>query len=72
MIGQLRSIPGLEKYEKKFESIYKIVSPHTKTAVGNAKALTKHNLDSKSDNPATKMHELVNYMTSLADKKIGN
>jgi len=57
-----RHIP---KYKKGDENIFEIVNPLYQTALGNAKALHKHSVETASDNPHTRVYELVEYLRQL-------
>jgi hypothetical protein len=52
-------------YEKGLRGLYERVSPKTQQAIVHAGRLAAHNLQSRSSNPATLMHELVQYLSDL-------
>jgi hypothetical protein len=57
-------IPG---YEKGIGGIYRqILLDKTDTAVTNAKKLSRHNTNVETDNPSTKVHQLVEYLRTLS------
>jgi hypothetical protein len=58
-------IPG---YEKGIGGIYRQIQDKTDTAVTNAKRLSRHNADVETDNPSTKVHQLVEYLTALGKR----
>ncbi len=55
----------LPEYEKAFRDIFEKITPMLDTAITHADRLAVHNRDSGSDNPATRVHELVKYLRSL-------
>ena len=55
----------IPKYEKGSCGIYRQIQDKTDTAVSNAKKLSRHNTDVQTDNPSTKVHQLVEYLTNL-------
>jgi len=55
----------LPEYEKAFGDVFEKIAPMLDTAITHADWLAVHNRDSGSDNPATKVHELVKYLRSL-------
>jgi len=59
----------LPDYEKGEPKIYDIVSVMTEVAIENAIRLDRHNTDAQSDNPATGMHLLVDYLRKLKCKE---
>ncbi len=52
-------------YQKAFVDVFEVLNPRTDTAVANALKLAKHNGKTGSNNPATKVHELVAYLRNL-------
>jgi hypothetical protein len=52
-------------YEKGLHGLYERVSPNTQRAVVHANRLAAHNLQTCSDNPATLVHDLVQYLSDL-------
>ncbi|OGA44745.1 MAG: hypothetical protein A3F74_19835 [Betaproteobacteria bacterium RIFCSPLOWO2_12_FULL_62_58] len=55
----------LPEYEKALTGVFERLEPHTNRAVTHADRLARHNRDTGSDNPATKVHELVTYLRGL-------
>lgn len=55
-------IPG---YEKGNGGVYKQIQDKTDAAIINAKKLSRHNMYAATDNPSTKVHELVAYLRTL-------
>lgn len=55
----------LPEYEKAFGDTFEKLAPMLDTAITHADRLAVHNRDSGSDNPATRVHELVKYLRSL-------
>lgn len=55
----------LPEYEKTFGDVFEKIAPMLETAVTHADRLAVHNRDSESDNPATRVHELVRFLQSL-------
>lgn len=68
LISDLKHAGLLPNYEKNHKGIYELVSARTGTAIRHAKMLDKYNRGVGSDNPSTKMHDLVTYLTSVAPK----
>ena len=60
--------PHFGGYAKGPAGLYQHLKPMTNQALTYAGQLTKHNHDSGSNNPATKVHDLVRYLKSLADE----
>lgn len=54
-------------YEKGNGGIYQQIQDRTDAAVTNAKKLSRHNIDAATDNPSTKVHELVVYLQTLVE-----
>ena len=60
-------LPGrIPNYTKNHKGVYELLSAKTDTALRHAKALERHNRAIGTDNPSTRMHELVAYLTSIA------
>lgn len=55
----------LPEYEKAFDDVFEKIAPMLDTAITHADRLAIHNRDTGSDNPATKVQELVKYLRSL-------
>lgn len=55
----------LPEYEKGFGNIFEKLAPMLDAAITHADRLALHNRDTGSDNPATRVHELVKYLRSL-------
>lgn len=55
----------LPKYAKGYASVYADTSHHLATAIAHGKRLEKYCSDCGSDNPATKVHVLVEYLIGL-------
>ena len=68
VVSDLKKVDRLPNYEKNHRGIYELVSAKTETAVRHAKMLDKHNRGVGSDNPSTRMHDLVTYLKSIAPK----
>lgn len=56
-------------YAKHYRGIYETVKNRTEPAIKHAKQLKKHNNDVNSDNPSTLLHDLVEYLKGLKEKK---
>jgi len=70
VVGAIREhLPG---YEKAFARVFDTLWPLLDTAVMHADRLGLHNRQTGSDNPATTVHELVEYLRSLNGKEGGN
>ena len=57
-----RHMPG---YRKALEGLFEQLQPHVENALIHGPRLAQHNRDTGSDNPATKVHELVKYLREL-------
>jgi hypothetical protein len=55
-------LPG---YQKAFADVFDELWPLLDTAVTHGERLALHNRQTESDNPATRVHELVKYLRSL-------
>lgn len=55
----------LPEYQKAMTGVFERLEPHTDRAVTHADRLARHNRDTGSDNPATRVHELVKYLRAL-------
>lgn len=55
----------LPEYQKAMMGVFERLEPHTDRAVTHADRLARHNRDTASENPATKVHELVKYLRAL-------
>ena len=55
----------LPEYEKAFGGVFEKLAPMLDTAITHADRLAMHNRDTESDNPATRVQELVKYLRSL-------
>lgn len=58
----------IPEYEKGSGDIYRKIQDKTDIAVTNAKKLSRHNTDAQTDNPSTKVHQLVEYLTALGKR----
>jgi hypothetical protein len=52
-------------YEKGHKTVFAGMAPMLDQALTRAERLEKHNADTESSNPATRMHHLVNYLRGL-------
>jgi len=52
-------------YEKGSRDIFNVLSDKLETAISNAEKLENFHKTSRTDNPSTKVHELVQYLKSL-------
>lgn len=57
----------LPDYDKGFQGMFDQLWPQVENAMRHAAQLERHNRGAQSDNPATKVHELVNYLRKLRD-----
>lgn len=55
----------LPQYQKAMRGVFEQLEPHTTRAVTHAERLAQHNVDTASENPATRVHELVRYLREL-------
>jgi hypothetical protein len=55
----------LPEYEKAFGDLFETLAPMLEAAITHADRLAAHNRDTGSDNPATKVNDLVKYLKSL-------
>lgn len=61
--------PHFSSYSKGNKNVYDALSSKLEQATKNAKQLTKYNRGSGSINPATDIHDLVEYLRKLKPKK---
>lgn len=59
----------LPNYNKNTVNWFHDLKNKFETAINHAKRLASHNIQTKSINPATNMHELIEYLINLKDKK---
>ena len=57
----------LRVYVKGHKTIFDELSPKLPTALQNAKRLESENIKTGSDNPSTKVHDLVEYLLNLKE-----
>jgi hypothetical protein len=55
-------VPG---YNKGLKNIYDLLAPKTRDAIQNAIRLQRENTRTRSTNPSTRVHELVQYLIAL-------
>lgn len=55
----------MPEYEKALAGLYERLQPRADHAVTNGNRLARHNRDTRSENPATRVHELVAYLRAL-------
>ena len=55
----------LPAYEKAFAGVFEQLQPRVVDAVNHGKQLAQYNHETGSENPATKVHELVKYLRDL-------
>lgn len=55
----------LADYQKGSKGLFEKLQPQLAAALANARRLEKHNNDTNTTNPHTRMHELVSYLTAL-------
>jgi len=55
----------LPEYEKAFDDAFEKIAPMLGAAITHADRLAVHNRDTGSENPATRVHELVKFLQSL-------
>jgi hypothetical protein len=65
VIDELDRKGRIRGYEKGSEGIFKAISDKLERAIRNAKKLEDFHKTSQTDNPSTKVHELVQYLKSL-------
>ncbi len=68
IVSDLKKAGRIPNYVKNHKGIYELVSDKTTTALRNSKMLHKHNIRVQSDNPSTRVQELVTYLQSIAPK----
>jgi len=62
----VRAIRGhIPEYHKAMAGLFESLQPHLEAAVTHGRRLARHNDDTGSSNPATKVHELVGYLRGL-------
>jgi hypothetical protein len=57
----------IPEYVKGICGAYRQIQDRTDDAVSNAKNLSHYNINAETDNPSTKVHELVEYLTTLGN-----
>ena len=55
----------MPEYDKALSDVFERLHPQLDTALSYGERLTKHNRDTDSVNPATRVHELVRYLREL-------
>jgi len=55
----------LADYDKGYQALYDQLAALMDGAISNAERLERHNSDTTSNNPATKVHRLVDYLRKL-------
>jgi hypothetical protein len=55
----------IAEYGKGLPGLYGLVSQNTQRAITHAERLVAHNLQTRSNNPATLVHEMVRYLSNL-------
>lgn len=55
----------LPQYEKALAGVFEKLHARIDRAIAHAERLSNENRETRSDNPATRVHELVNYLRSL-------
>lgn len=55
----------LPAYHKALAGVFEQLQPRVDDAVNNGKQLAQYNFDTGSENPATRVHELVRYLRAL-------
>jgi RloB-like protein len=63
VVRQLRR--SFPEYAKGYQRCFEHLTEKLETAIAHATRLEAHNLDAGSDNPATRMHQLVKYLRGL-------
>jgi len=62
----VRAIRGhMPGYQKALANLYEQLQPRVDNAITNGNRLAQYNLDTRSENPATRVHELVSYLRDL-------
>jgi len=62
----VRAIRGhMPGYQKALANLYEQLQPRVDNAITNGNRLAQYNLDTRSENPATRVHELVTYLRDL-------
>lgn len=65
IVRALKDNNHIKSYVKNYPNIFDLLNDRTDTAIKHAKRLTRYNAQTASDNPSTKMHELVEYLRGL-------
>jgi hypothetical protein len=65
VIGAIRG--HMPKYQKALADVFEQLQPYVDVALTHGNRLAKHNHDTGSVNPATKVHELVTYLRGLKE-----
>jgi hypothetical protein len=55
----------MPEYQKALGGIFEQLQPHVEAALTHGNRLAQHNRDTGSENPGTKIHELVKYLREL-------
>src|SRR5712691_1364384 len=55
------------EYQKAMTGVFEHLQPHTDRAVSHAERLARHNRETLTENPATRVHELVKYLRELKE-----
>lgn len=55
----------IPNYEKRDKEVFLTLKPHLETAITNAKKVSRYCEDAVTDNPSTKVHELIIYLQNL-------
>jgi hypothetical protein len=55
----------MPEYRKALAGVFEQLQPHVETALTHGNRLAQHNRDTGSENPGTKVHELVKYLREL-------
>lgn len=67
---RLRAVPELADYSKGAQGLYAKTHGHLQVALANADRANRAALDAATNNPTTKMPELIRYLLQLAENKV--
>jgi hypothetical protein len=57
----------MASYQKGQNGVFEVLNSRLNTAISNAKQLARHNRETQTNNPHTKMHELVEYLIAIKE-----
>lgn len=67
---RLRAVPALAEYSKGAQGLYAKTQDHLQVALANADRANRAALDAATNNPTTRVPELIRYLLQLAENKV--